>query len=119
MNFGLHSELATFSLKDLPIGTRIYYGGDMANHEELGTVIRTWVDRWGENLEARFDPNDEYPEGRVTTLNPCLFSREYLGHGGTRFVTEKAYNEYKAKQREQFEKQYRLSINKAGEGCQK
>ena len=63
-------------------GTRIYYGGDMANDEGFGTITSQQTDKYGREFRS---------------LTPALFSEEYLGHGGTRWVTEKAFQEYRKK----------------------
>lgn len=76
------------AMSDLLPGTRIYYGGDMANDPAFGIVTRAWADRFGEHIDVTYD------SGRCTRLSPCQFSREYLGHGGTRFVTEAEYKRW-------------------------
>lgn len=86
----------TLTISDLMAGTRIYYSGDMANEEGYGTISRTWRDSGGDHVEIAFD------DGRKTRIQPFQFSREYLGHGGTRFVTEAAYKKYRAEQTELF-----------------
>ncbi len=77
---------------ELYTGTRIYYGGDMANLEGFGTITAIEKNRWGVQIKIAMD------DGRKINIPPCLFSPEYLGHGGTRFVTEAAYNDYRQKQ---------------------
>ena len=84
------------TLKDLPVGTRIYYSGDMANAEAFGTVTKTYSTQFGERLEVAFD------NGKTKILSPVYFSPEYTGEGDTRFVTEKAYREYREKILAQF-----------------
>ncbi len=75
--------------ENLKVGTRIYYGGDMANDEGFGTITSQQTDKFGEFLTVEMD------DGRVfRSLTPALFSEEYLGHGGTRWVTEEAYREF-------------------------
>lgn len=81
------------SMSDLLPGTRIYYGGDMANEPARGVVSRAWSDQWGEHVEVVYDD-----ARRRDILSPCQFSREYLGHGGTRFVTEAEYKRWRAVQ---------------------
>lgn len=77
-------------LADLPKGTRIYYGGDMANNDGFGTITGTESDKWGQFVTIKMD------DGRnIKHLPICCFSDEYLGHGGTRFVTIEAYNKYR------------------------
>ncbi len=80
-------------LNDLPVGTRIYYNGDMANQSSLGVITKHRSDKWGQFVDTKLD------DGRKQKSLPiCIFSPVYLGHGGTRFVTEKAYDEYRANQ---------------------
>ena len=77
-------------LTDLPKGTRIYYGGDMANDSGFGTITETLSDKWGQFVTIKMD------DGRdIKHLPVCGFSPEYKGHGGTRFVTIDAYNKYR------------------------
>ena len=67
-------------------GTTIYYTGDMANQEGFGVVAERKVTRWGVELFI------EMEDGREMWVSEVVFSPEYKGHGGTRFVTEEAYN---------------------------
>lgn len=78
-------------MKTLPAGTRIYYGGDMANDEGFGTIKRAYRDRWGEFYDIDFEDGRE-----MKALATVMFSEEYKGHGGTRFVTLEAYKAYRA-----------------------
>jgi len=66
-------------------GVKVFYGGDMANREDWGTVTAINSDRWGACVVVAWD------SGRQSSLSVALFSPEYLGHGGTRFVTQAAY----------------------------
>ncbi len=77
-------------------GTRIYYGGDMANPSDFGTITATVTDKWGQFVTIKLD------DGRDIKLLPiCAFSDEYKGHGGTRFVTIEAYNKFRQEQAKQ------------------
>ena len=76
--------------------TRIYYTGDMANDEGTGTITRRYQDKWGDHLDIQMDDGRE-----IKSLSVVSFSEEYLGHGGTRFVTLQAYNNFR---RAQFKK---------------
>ncbi len=77
-------------LDELPVGTRIYYGGDMANQSDFGVITKHRSDKFGQFVDTKLD------DGRVQRSLPlCVFSPVYKGHGGTRFVTEKAYKEYR------------------------
>lgn len=87
------------TLKDLPPGTRIFNHGDMANPERFGVITRVYSDRWGDHMDVAYD------DGRESRmLSPSQFSREYLGHGGTRFVTEEAYKRWRMAREEAFRK---------------
>jgi len=70
-------------------GTRIYYGGDMANDEGFGTIMSQQTDKFGDFLSIKMDDGREFQ-----SLTPALFSEEYLGHGGTRWVTKEAYDRF-------------------------
>ncbi len=69
-------------------GTRIYYTGDMANDEGFGTITAMTSDRWGHHVAIQMDDDREIKVDRIA------FSDVYLGHGGTRFVTLEAYNNF-------------------------
>ena len=71
-------------------GTRIYYGGDMANMEDFGTITAAYTNTWGSFVDVAFDEGEDN-----RGLPVALFSPEYLGHGGTRFVTLEAYNTFR------------------------
>lgn len=76
-------------LTDLPVGTRIFNGGDMANSEHFGTITAIKpAGRFSAQVEITPDEGSERGPYWVT---PAAFSPEYKGHGGTRFVTENAY----------------------------
>ena len=77
-------------LTDLPKGTRIYYGGDMANDSGFGTITETLSDKWGQFVTIKMDDSRD-----IKHLPVCGFSPEYKGYGGTRFVTIDAYNKYR------------------------
>jgi len=77
------------SAVELYTGTRIFYHGDMANMTGHGTIKKVIPGRFGTQYEINMD------DGREFTTTPAMFSPKYLGHGGTRFVTEAAYNEWR------------------------
>ena len=84
-------------MKTLSVGTRIFNGGDMANVEHFGTITKIIKNsRFGDQYEITPDPDSE--RTKPYTIPPVMFSEVYLGHGGTRFVTEEAYREYRTKQ---------------------
>ena len=78
------------TLSDLPVGTEIYYHGDMANRDGFGKIVKHTAGQWV-SPSVTIDMED----GRHINLLPvCIFSEKYLGHGGTRFVTRAAYNRW-------------------------
>jgi len=93
----------TMKKEDLKKGTRIYYNGDMANDEGFGTITSQQSDKFGDFLTIKMDDGREF-----RSLSPALFSEEYLGHGGTRWVTEEAYKKFNQAAIERLEK----SLNK-------
>lgn len=68
---------------------RIYYGGDMANDDGFGTITESF----GNYVTIIMDDGRE-----IKHIGHCEFSDEYLGHGGTRFVTLAAYRKWRQKQ---------------------
>jgi hypothetical protein len=82
-------------LNELPIGTRIYYTGDMANIEHFGTITAHKSGRFGDQIEITPDAD---AERKPYWIPPEMFSVKYLGHGGTRFVTEAAYHAWRESQ---------------------
>ena len=69
---------------------RIYNGGDIANEEKFGTITAQLIDKWGTFVYIRYDDGSE-----TKRLPISNFSSEYKGHGGTCFVTVKAYNAFR------------------------
>jgi hypothetical protein len=60
-------------------------------------------DHHGAQAGGRFQPHveitpDDDSERKPYWVPPCVFSAKYLGHGGTRFVTEAAYIEFRDQQ---------------------
>lgn len=83
-------------------GTRVYYNGDMANPDGFGTITEEIpADRFmGEQVKIELD------DGREMTIAKHMFSKEYKGHGGTRFVTKVAYDAYMQKRKKAIEAIY-------------
>lgn len=73
----------------LEIGTRIYYGGDMANLEGFGEIVDAKANAYCDDVRVRMD------DGRDLWVPRVMFSEAYAGHGGTRFVTEAAYRAWR------------------------
>ena len=84
-------------------GTEIYYGGDMANSEGFGIITETGNIGYGDFVNIKME------DGRdIKQLSVNCFSEEYLGHGGTRFVTKKAYKKWKQEMADRFYRKYIL-----------
>jgi len=75
---------------EFEVGMRIFYGGDMANREGFGTITEI-IDRPVVGPRIRIAMDD----GREKDVSPVLFSREYKGHGGTKFVLEQEYHRWR------------------------
>lgn len=73
----------------LTIGTRVFNGGDMANVEHFGTITSIKGHHVGITPDAGSERDGEY------FVPACMFHEKYLGHGGTRFVTEAAYKAWR------------------------
>ncbi len=90
-------------MKELAIGTRVYNGGDMANFEHFGTITNIIRNaRFGDQYEIT--PDDGADREEPYCVTPAVFSEEYKGHGGTRFVTEETYNKWNQARRAAFTK---------------
>jgi len=74
---------------DLTVGTKIYFGGDMCNESGFGTITDVHCSKWGRQIQITMD------DGRTFHIPPAGFSEIYLGHGGTRFVTKQAYEQWR------------------------
>ena len=74
----------------LAIGTRVYNHGDMANAPHFGTLTSVRSDRWGTHYVIRQDSGESY------IISPAQVSPEFMGHSGTRIVTEEAYKSFRA-----------------------
>lgn len=73
-----------------PIGTEIYYGGDIANQPGFGKIVRL---EQSPRFGATYDI--ELEDGRkLRGIPTILLGNEYHGHGGHRFVTRAAYDAY-------------------------
>ena len=88
----------------LEIGTRVFNGGDMANCEHFGTITAINTSKWGTHVEIT--PDADSDRTKPYSVPDCVFCEKYLGHGGTRFVTEAAYKAFRAEQIERMQKEY-------------
>jgi|TARA_R110000824_G_scaffold369135_1_gene558553 hypothetical protein len=79
-------------MTDIKVGTRIYYGGDMANPDGFGTVS----DVGRNSFTAKWYSIDMDDGTFISMLPACMFSKKYAGNGSTRFVTKDAYDAWRA-----------------------
>lgn len=63
-------------MSDLSTGTRVYFRGDVANHDGFGTIAARTVSKWGVDLLIAFE------DGRRWWTTPNSF---LIGNGGRRF----------------------------------
>ena len=79
-----------------PIGTEIYYGGDIANQPGFGKIVRLQQSpRFGATYDIEFEDGRELPG--IPTI---LVGDKYTGHDGTRLVTQAAYEAWRAERAE-------------------
>ena len=82
----IHRSNRVQSIDDLPVGTRIYYTGDVANLPWWGTVTDYYKHNVVLSIDDREDP------AYVAHFN---IGTLYEGHCNPRFVTEQAYKEWR------------------------
>ena len=84
-------------MKTLTTGTRVYNNGDICNPAHFGTITAVRTDKWGTQVQFTPDAGQhDAHDGKPYWVSDAQFCPEYLGHGGTRFVTEAAYKAYRA-----------------------
>lgn len=93
-------------------GTRIYYNGDMANPDGFGTITEEIPQSRFMDEQVKITMDD----GREMTIAKSYFSKEYKGHGGTRFVTKAAYDAYMEERRKATEIIYAQILAKRAAG---
>lgn len=71
---------------DFKIGTKVYNHGDMANQSHFGTVTKIT----GNTIKISPDEPDIEPY----FVETFMFSPEFKGHCGTRFVLAAAYDKW-------------------------
>jgi hypothetical protein len=77
-------------MQQYPIGTEIYYAGDIANTPGFGKIVRlTPNERFGATYDIELDDGRE-----LRGIPTILVGNEYHGYHGTRFVTRAAYDAY-------------------------
>jgi hypothetical protein len=73
-----------------PIGTEIYYAGDVANPSGFGKIVKLPQNaRFGATYDAELEDGRE-----LRGIPTILLGHEYHGHHGTRFVLKAAYDAY-------------------------
>lgn len=77
----------------LKLGTRIFNHGDQANPPRWGRVVKVSSGANGLHylIEPEPDPGDGPGDRSKYWIPAAMVSPEYLGHAGTRIVTEVAY----------------------------
>lgn len=77
----------------LKIGDRIYNHGDIANQEHFGTITAEKKGDFGHDYQITPDDDAEREPYWICANG---IQDVFKGHGGTRFVTEAAYDAWKA-----------------------
>lgn len=85
---------------ELTIGTRVFNNGDMANVEHFGTITTIKGHHVGITPDADSGRNGEY------FVPASMFCEKFLGHGGTRFVTEAAYRLWREERMAEMKAEY-------------
>lgn len=89
-------------LENLPIGTRVYNQGDMANVPHFGTITgHRPSERWLDHVEITPDADEGRDEPYYVPA--AMFSAEFKGHSGTRLVTAAAYRAWRESQARQLQ----------------
>lgn len=89
---------------ELSIGTRIYYTGDMANHEAFGTITKIEPCKFYQwSITIEYDKEDDKAN---SVLSPMNFSQG----PGRRFMTEEQLNSERQAKIEAFNLRYRKGI---------
>jgi hypothetical protein len=95
-----------------PIGTEIYYAGDIANSSGFGKITQLeQSSRFGATYDIELEDGRE-----LRGIPTILVGDKYLGHGGTRLVTRAAYDAWKqrAEGKPYFQGIEHLTIDDAG-----
>mgnify|MGYP001616135971 CR=1 FL=1 len=77
----------------MKVGTRMYNHGDRANQSHFGTLTAIKTGAWGTQYEIT--PDADSGLGKPYWIPSALVSLEFKGHGGTRIVTEEAYDTFR------------------------
>ena len=78
--------------KDLKVGSRIFYTGDVANNSWWGVVVS--VDRFEDMVSVEHPLSTEDARPVSAVLIPRQIGTVYKGDCDPRFVTGEAYNAY-------------------------
>ena len=70
-------------------GMEIYYTGDMANSSDFGVITEVKTTQYGTDYHVKLE------DGRAMWISSLCFHEVYSGNGSTRFVSKKAYIEYR------------------------
>lgn len=89
----------------LPLGTRVYNRGDIANREHWGTITRYHPRRKYGPAQYEITP-DKDAERQPYSVPVCMVHDEDRGNGLTRIVTEDAYRRFRAAALEAFRSTY-------------
>ena len=81
-----------------PPGTEIYYTGDVANQPGFGAITALNRDpQWGDSYDFTLEDGRE-----IKGIATHSLGNKYEGHGGTRFVTKAAYDDYRQEKLEAY-----------------
>lgn len=75
--------------RNLEVGNKIFYTGDMANCSAFGVIAKVTLDEWGLAYDIRYE-NDEGDESRRDTIR--LPACNFTAGPGQRFKTMKQYD---------------------------
>lgn len=102
----------SMTLAELPIGTRVFNNGDMANESHFGTITdHKPAGRFSAQVEIT--PDEGSDRSGPYWIMPGAFSKAYDGTGLTRFVTEAAYKAWRQERLATMEAEYKRVMAKA------
>lgn len=92
------------------VGTKVYYTGDVANHEGWFTVTKS---EYGKGVTVEEIPG-ELSFNRNFQLMPVEISHTYDGTGRYRFVTKVAYDRWRQERIEAMKAQMEAVLGRGG-----
>jgi len=98
-------------IKDVKIGLRVFNRGDMANIEHFGTISKIKSSTWGDDVQIV--PDKDSCDRSSYWIPAAMIHETDSGNGLTRFVTEAAYNAYRAKKIAELKEFALKAINKS------